>query len=183
MSLRAAPDDLDQIPSDEAFSLIDRHTTVDGMLATDRDLRVDGRVLGSLRCGGVLFVAEGAAIDAEVDAAGIVVSGSLAGTVVCRGRLEIRATGVVRAAVQTAALVILEGALYEGELTMQAPEPRADAGSEPEPEAADAVPATEPDEPPNAYSFLRRFTTTRVDGESTSDEDLPGSREPERHER
>ena len=109
-------DDLD----DEAFSLIDRHTTVDGTLATERDLRVDGQVLGSLQCGGVLFVAQGAEVDATVEAGTIVVSGMLSGTIICHGRLEIRPAGAVHGTVKTGTLVILEGAVYEGQLSMDA---------------------------------------------------------------
>jgi cytoskeletal protein CcmA (bactofilin family) len=166
---------------DEAFSLIDRHTTVDGTLSTERDLRVDGQVLGTLQCGGVLFVAEGAEVDATVEAGAIVVSGSLSGTIVCRGRLEIRPTGAVHGAVQTGTLVIQEGALYEGQLKMEAPPP-------PEPSAPDEeiTPAEEAappvaDEQPNAYSFLRRFTTTTsVEAEASAQDDLPSGTDPER---
>lgn len=153
---------------DEAFSLIDRHTTVDGSLETDRDLRVDGKVLGTLTCGGVLFVAEGAEIDAEVEAGAVVVSGSLSGTIVCRGRLEIRDTGMVRGSVQTGTLVILEGAVYEGQLRMEPPPaPEEPAAAEPA-----AEPTLVPDEQPNAYSFLRRFTTTTAaEPDEPDDED------------
>lgn len=175
MSYRNAPaaEELDQQVEDEAFSLIDRHTTVDGTLSTERDLRVDGRVLGTLQCGGVLFVADGAEVDATVDAAGIVVSGTLSGTIVCRGRLEIRSNGVVRGAVETGALVILEGAVYEGELKMTLPPPSA------QPELAPPPAATEPageqtTEQPNAYSFLRRFSSTPAESAS-ADEDLPAA--------
>jgi cytoskeletal protein CcmA (bactofilin family) len=166
---------------DEAFSLIDRHTTVDGTLSTERDLRVDGQVLGTLQCGGVLFVAEGAEVDATVEAGAIVVSGTLSGTIVCRGRLEIRPTGAVHGTVQTGTLVIQEGALYEGQLKMEAP---------PQPEPAAPVEHNAPvddvtppiaDEQPNAYSFLRRFTTTtNVEADASAQDDLPAGTDPER---
>lgn len=178
-ALSAAADvDLDD---DEAFSLIDRHTTVDGTLSTARDLRVDGQVLGTLQCGGVLFVAEGAEIDATVDAGAIVVSGTLSGTITCHGRLEIRPTGAVHGAVQTGTLVIQEGALYEGQLKMEAPlappppelTPDAQPGDEP------SVPVVE--EQPNAYSFLRRFTTTTsAEAEASGQDDLPSGSNPDR---
>jgi cytoskeletal protein CcmA (bactofilin family) len=194
MSFRTAPASAGQLDSDlandavgndmddEAFSLIDRHTTVDGTLSTERDLRVDGQVLGTLQCGGVLFVAEGAEVDATVEAGAIVVSGTLSGTIVCRGRLEIRPTGAVRGTVQTGTLVIQEGALYEGQLKMEAPPQPA-----PAPTDADSTPveeeATAPvaEEQPNAYSFLRRFTTTtNADADANAQDDLPAAADPER---
>jgi cytoskeletal protein CcmA (bactofilin family) len=174
-----------ELSDDEAFSLIDRHTTVDGTLASERDLRVDGNVLGTLQCGGVLFIADGAEVDATVEAGAIVVSGTLSGNIVCHGRLEIRPSGVVRGNVQTGSLVIQEGALYEGQLRMQAPEPAPAAPDEPEPapeSEAEPEPAPlAPDEQPNAYSFLRRFTTAAPhDADNGPRDDLPASAEPER---
>ena len=192
MSIRNAPALTGQFDSDlaavegdddEAFSLIDRHTTVDGTLSTARDLRVDGQVLGTLQCGGVLFIAGGAEVDATVDAAAIVVSGTLSGTIVCHGRLEIRPTGAVHGAVQTGTLVILEGALYEGQLRMEAPpapEPVAPRASD-EPPLPDESADSATEEQPNAYSFLRRFTTaTNVEGDSGAPGDRPASANPER---
>ena len=77
-------------------TVIDANTVVDGTLSTSQDLRIEGRVTGSVLCDGVIHVAEGAEVDANVEAAGIVVAGSLSGTIVCHGRLEIRTTGSVR---------------------------------------------------------------------------------------
>src|SRR5688500_6616963 len=92
-------------------SRIDDRTTIDGTIATSADLRVEGRVQGSISCDGGLYVADGAEIDGTVEAGGIVVAGTLQGTVRCRGLMEIRATGVVRAQVETERLIIIEGAL------------------------------------------------------------------------
>jgi cytoskeletal protein CcmA (bactofilin family) len=180
----AAAADLDRDgDEDDAFSLIDRHTTVDGALSTERDLRVDGQVLGTLQCGGVLFVAEGAEVDATVDAGAIVVSGTLSGTIVCRGRLEIRPTGAVHGTVQTGTLVIQEGALYEGQLKMEAPPAPEPPQEQPvvDDMPPDVTPAPVAEEQPNAYSFLRRFTTTTTaDADAGAQDDLPAGADPER---
>src|SRR4051812_21355738 len=87
---------LESMSSAQAFSLIDQHTAIDGSLSTRQDLRVDGNAQGTLHCDGTLYVSEGATVDATVEAASIVVAGQLTGEVLCRGRLEIRANGVVR---------------------------------------------------------------------------------------
>jgi cytoskeletal protein CcmA (bactofilin family) len=129
-------------------------------------------VQGTLQCDGTLLVAEDATIDAAVDAAGIIVAGTLTGDIACRGRLEIRPTGVVRANVRTASLVIHEGAVYEGELRMEvgaAPRealPVAEPGGEPEPLDEDADDST--------YPFMRRFSST-----SPTDDDLPSATDPQ----
>jgi cytoskeletal protein CcmA (bactofilin family) len=142
----------------EAATVIDANTVVDGMLSTSHDLRVDGRVTGTLMCDGVLHVAEGAEVDATVEAAGIVVAGSLSGAITCHGRLEIRATGTVRGRVETGRLIVVEGAVYEGQLRMDAaptddaPAPELDA----EPDEQEPEPAP-PGQATGSYSFLRSF--------------------------
>jgi cytoskeletal protein CcmA (bactofilin family) len=147
-------------PSARAQSRIDAQTTIDGTVTTRDDLLVEGRATGAINCGGALYVAEGAEVDATVEAGAVVVAGVLGGTIRCNGRLEIRPTGIVRARVDTARLVILEGGIYEGQLRMGAPAPELaepaaadEAGSADEDAAEPTLPA------PTAYSFLRSFTT------------------------
>lgn len=135
-------------------SFIDPDSTVEGTLRTDHDLRVEGSVSGTIQCEGVLYVAEGALVDAEIDASSIVVAGEMSGTVRCRGRLEIQSSGIVRGDVRTGALVIQEGARYEGQIAMEASD-----DAPPMDLAADASPVVDDEEPANdaEYSFLRRF--------------------------
>lgn len=136
---------------------IDANTVVDGTVSTSKDLRIEGRVSGSVLCDGVVYVAEGAEVDANVEASGIVVAGSLSGTIVCHGRLEIRSTGAVRGRVETGRLIVVEGAVYEGQLRMDASFEPADEATAPD---EDPVPQETP--PPGqatgSYSFLRSFT-------------------------
>ena len=104
----------------EAFSLVDRHTTVEGTLTSNRDVRIEGEMRGTIRCQGLLHIAEGADVDATVEAASVTVAGRLRGNVTCRGRFQIMPTGRVLATVTTESLVINEGAIFEGELQMGA---------------------------------------------------------------
>jgi cytoskeletal protein CcmA (bactofilin family) len=149
-------------------SYIDPDSSVEGTLRTDHDLRVEGSASGTIQCDGVLIVAEGALVDAEIDAASIVVAGEMSGKIRCRGRLEIRSTGIVRGDVQTGALVIHEGARYEGQIAMETP--AATAASELETDTAEAV---EPEMEPagEEYSFLRRFAPDDDEIESGPEEE------------
>jgi len=153
-------------------TIIDANTVVDGTLSTSHDIRVEGRVTGTLLCNGVVHIAEGAEVDATVEAAGIVVSGTLSGEIACHGRLEIRSTGTVRGRVETGRLIVVEGAVYEGQLRMDAP-----AEVEPAPEPSPEEP--EPESPPpgqatGSYSFLRSFTPSGAPSRPTDDV-LPAS--------
>src|SRR5215208_4301441 len=99
-------------------SLVDRHSAFDGNFRSQRDLRVEGELKGTVTCEGTLFISEGASTAATVEAEHITVAGELTGEIRCRGRLQILPSGRVRASVATGSLVIQEGAIYEGQLEM-----------------------------------------------------------------
>jgi cytoskeletal protein CcmA (bactofilin family) len=132
------------IQTNEPLSLIDRYSAIEGTFTTSRDVRVEGVVRGKIECQGLLYVAEGADIDANVEAANITVAGKLNGQVVCRGRMQIAPSGRVSATVTTDTLVIDEGAFYEGELTMN---------------AGRGTPGTMRAESAGGPSIVRRFST------------------------
>ncbi|MEX1158921.1 MAG: polymer-forming cytoskeletal protein [Thermomicrobiales bacterium] len=173
----ARPTSIDNLTGTAATTtVIDANTVVDGTLSTSHDLRVDGQVTGTLTCRGVLLVTEGAEVDATVEASSIVVAGTLSGSITCHGRLDIRSTGIVRGRVDTGRLIVVEGAVYEGQLRMDPTAEAAElevAGSEPlESEGAPATEST------GSYSFLRSFAP----GTSPStpvDDALPASRDDE----
>lgn len=110
--------------TDDTFSVIDRHSSFDGTFRSDRDLRIEGEVKGTIECQGTLFVAEGATVSAQVNAEHVTVAGDLNGEILCRGRLQMLPSGRVRGKISTQTLVIAEGAYYEGELEMARPEER-----------------------------------------------------------
>jgi cytoskeletal protein CcmA (bactofilin family) len=138
--------------ADRGTSVIDRHSEIDGTYNTSRDLRIEGLLTGSVNCDGVLFIADGAIVDATVDAASVIVSGQLSGNIRCRGRLEITATGSVGGEVETAALVIVEGARYEGQIKM--------SGAMESTEQPVTIPAVQDNTASDAHALLRRFTST-----------------------
>ena len=158
-----------QYDTSEALSLIDRHSSLDGTYRSNRDLRIEGEVKGNIECRGTLHVAQGARVDAQVEAENIVVAGELSGEINCRGRLQLMPTGRLRGRVSTQTLVINEGAVYEGQLEMAnpdtggrlatmtstAPRPitsgvRSEGQRSTAPQAAPNMPAIEPAETPTA---------------------------------
>lgn len=156
-----------------AGSIINSETSIEGTIKSSTDLRVDGLVNGAIECDGVLYVSEGAIVDATIEAGGIVVEGSLNGTIMCHGRLEIRATGHVNAEVETERLMIHEGAVYEGRLRMDAPA-RPEVQDPAEIEAAnDSLPAIER-ATPEPYPYLRSFSAS-ASQDAGDGGDVPGT--------
>jgi cytoskeletal protein CcmA (bactofilin family) len=52
----------------ETATLIDRHSAFEGTFRSQRDMRVEGDIKGTISCEGTFFVAEGAVVAATVDA-------------------------------------------------------------------------------------------------------------------
>jgi cytoskeletal protein CcmA (bactofilin family) len=151
-----------QAAANEPLSLIDRNSSIEGTFTTTRDVRIEGMVRGKIVCQGLLYVAESADIDATVEAASVTVAGKLTGEVTCRGRLQITGTGRVSATVSTEALVIDEGAFYEGDLNMKSSSVSVSGGSTALGDSSSS----------DATSVLRRL--------GNSDEDVGSSTDPER---
>lgn len=142
-----------QLP--ESFSLIDRHSIFEGTLTSSRDLRIEGEMRGTVHCQGLLYIAEGADVDATVEAANVTVAGQLQGDITCRGKLQILPSGKVAARVITEGLVINEGAVYEGELQM---------------DLSSITSSTDSDRGSNSptSTMLRRFGTEQNNGSSAA---------------
>jgi cytoskeletal protein CcmA (bactofilin family) len=158
MSMRAHDAQADAFGASESASVIDRHSEFDGTYSTDRDLRIEGRAKGKLSCHGTLHVAQGATVDAEIEAEQVVVAGVLEGTVNCRSRLQIMPSGELRGRISTPSLVINEGARYEGEMVMPSHNTRLATGrNRPSLGGAEGGEAAEPASRAASAGFIRRF--------------------------
>ncbi len=186
MSLRStdAPLQSDAYPTAESASVIDRHSDFDGSYSTDRDLRIEGTVKGTLSCQGTLHVAQGATVNAQIEAEQIVVAGSLEGTITCRTRLQIMPSGDVKGKIITPSLVINEGARYQGQMEMPSRNSRLSAGRgnaaptaigsmSPSASAESASTSRDASTSASGASFIRRFGSQEsqpdtTDGNSSS---------------
>jgi len=120
------------------YSLVDEHLSVQGDLDTAGTIRVDGRVEGHFHKAAVLIVGTSGVVAGDVQAGEVVVAGHIEGSVVASSRVEIHATGVVRGDIVCAAMMLQEGGMIEGHVTVQqesavvsAPGGEAAGGSQP----------------------------------------------------
>ena len=107
-------------------SFIDRHSTIEGTLRSAKDLRIEGRVEGEIVCDGKLTIAEGAVVQARIEAAEVIVSGSVEGDVHSHGQFKLQPSGVIRGSTTAARIAIEDGATYEGELHMTSGAPQSE---------------------------------------------------------
>jgi cytoskeletal protein CcmA (bactofilin family) len=102
----------------EVESLIGEHTSFEGTLKTEGAVRLLGSVQGEIESKSTIFVEERAHVTARLTAAQVTVSGHVEGQIFCAGRVEIRPTGRVTGEINAGALIVQEGAYFDGNSKM-----------------------------------------------------------------
>ena len=88
---------------------------VEGRITSAQDLRIDGKVDGTIEVGNHgLIIGAGAAIKADLIARSILISGAVTGNVTASERVDVNATGSVEGDITTPRLVLADGALVKG---------------------------------------------------------------------
>ena len=110
-------------PQNRIDSLIGATTRIEGNVVFSGGLRVDGMVRGNVTSTpeqpGTLVVSAEARIDGEVQAAHIVVSGTINGPVHAAETIELQAGSRVKGDVHYKSMEIHQGAVVEGRLVHQ----------------------------------------------------------------
>jgi len=110
---------------------IGKSIAISGELSGEEDLVVEGKVEGKVSLpNSQLTVGADGHVQAEVKAKTIVVIGRVSGNLHGAERIEIQATGVVEGDVHAPKLIVAEGAVLNGAISMGA---KAAAGSAPAP--------------------------------------------------
>lgn len=111
----------------EVETLIGERTTLEGTLKCEGALRVLGTVQGEIESKGAVIIEERAQVTAGVTGSQVMVGGRVDGHIHCQGRVEIRPSGRVTGEIQAGALIVHEGAYFEGSSKMAGATPAADA--------------------------------------------------------
>ena len=99
-------------------SLIGEHTSFEGTLKTEGAVRLLGSIQGEIESKGTIIVEEKAHVTARLTAAQVTVAGHVDGQIFCEGRVEIRPTGHVTGEINAGALIVQEGAYFDGNSKM-----------------------------------------------------------------
>ena len=105
---------------------VDAGCTIRGELEFSSSFRLDGRVEGVVRSTSELLIGEGGVVEGEVEVARCLVGGEVRGTLRASEQVLLHASARVFADISTPALVMEEGALLEGKVSMEtkvAPKP------------------------------------------------------------
>jgi cytoskeletal protein CcmA (bactofilin family) len=104
--------------SGELNGFLDRGSSFRGELEFEDTMRIDGRFNGKIVSKNELIVGESAHIEGDVHVGRIAISGTIVGKIVAAQRVEIHRNGKVYSDIDTPALIIEEGAIFQGNCVM-----------------------------------------------------------------
>ena len=107
----------------EPTCVIGEGSAFEGLLSFRAGARVDGVLKGRVVGEGTLIVGPGARINADIQVAALVVSGSIEGEIRALDRVELHAGSSVRGSVHTPRIQVDDGARLEARVQMQARPP------------------------------------------------------------
>ena len=104
--------------SGDLNGFLDRGSSFRGELEFEDTMRIDGRFNGKIVSKNELIVGESAAIEGDIHVGSIAISGTVIGKILADHRVEIHRNGKVFSDIETPALIIEEGAIFQGNCTM-----------------------------------------------------------------
>lgn len=104
--------------SGELNGFLDRGSSFKGELEFEDTMRIDGRFNGKISSKNELIIGDAAHIEGDIHVGRIAISGTVMGKIVAAQRVEIHRNGKVYCDIDTPALVIEEGALFQGSCVM-----------------------------------------------------------------
>ncbi len=112
----ARNDSSPSVPSQ--INLIAVGTTLEGTISTKDDIRVSGKLKGTLHVEGKAIIAPEGLIDGEVFATDADVAGRIKGDITIQGRLVLKGSAKIEGTIQTTRLIVEEGATIDGTCRM-----------------------------------------------------------------
>ena len=102
----------------EIESLIGERSNFEGTLKTEGPVRLLGSIQGEIESKSTIYVEEKAHVTARLTGAHVSIAGHVDGQIYCEGRVEIRPTGRVTGEINAGALIVQEGAYFDGNSKM-----------------------------------------------------------------
>lgn len=102
----------------ELNALLGRGSTFEGKLVFEGTVRIDGRFKGEIHSEGKLIVGENGDIDGEIWVESAVISGKVSGNITGKSKIELQPPARMQGNITAPALVIQEGAIFDGNCSM-----------------------------------------------------------------
>ena len=103
---------------DNVLNTIARGTVLEGKITTKGDIRVEGKVIGTITCEAKLVVGEHGSVEGYIDARNAYIAGNVKGQVVVRELLQLQEKGKIEGDIFTQKLSVQVGAIFSGNCRM-----------------------------------------------------------------
>ncbi|MBL57349.1 MAG: hypothetical protein CMP61_09185 [Flavobacteriales bacterium] len=101
-----------------AIDRIAEGTVLEGSVNSARSIRIDGRVKGSIVCGGRVVVGKTGVVDGEIECDSADIEGTLNSTIQVNGLLELRPTAILNGEIKVSKISVEAGAQLNGNIDM-----------------------------------------------------------------
>jgi len=105
--------------SGELNALLGKGSEFEGKLTFEGQVRVEGKFSGQIMTKDTLIIGEGARVSAEIIAGTVIVNGWLEGNIKASQLIELHQPGRIKGNLETPALAIDKGVVFEGSCKME----------------------------------------------------------------
>lgn len=95
---------------------INEGTTINGDIAAQTDLRIDGKILGNISCASKVVIGSSAQVAGHINCVDLTIEGKVKGNIDVNGVLFFRSSAVFEGDVKYKKLIVEEGATITGSL-------------------------------------------------------------------
>ncbi len=108
----------DEAPAGVLHNALAFGTTVKGDVTTDGDFRLDGRIEGTISCGGKIVIGPTAQVEGDIISVNAEILGTVYGSITTSEVLVLKPTAVIKGIITTQALVVEPSAKFSGTCNM-----------------------------------------------------------------
>lgn len=108
----------EEIPIGVLHNALALGTTVKGDLTTDGDFRLDGKLEGTISCGGKIVVGETAQVEGDIISVNAEIFGRVVGSITTSEVLVLKPTAIIKGIITTQDLVVEPSAKFSGTCNM-----------------------------------------------------------------
>jgi cytoskeletal protein CcmA (bactofilin family) len=107
------------VRSGELNALLGKGSEFEGKLTFEGQVRVEGKFSGQIMTKDTLVIGEGARVSAEITAGTVIVNGWVEGNIKASQLIELHQPGRIKGNLETPALAIDKGVVFEGSCKME----------------------------------------------------------------
>jgi cytoskeletal protein CcmA (bactofilin family) len=111
-------DNATSLPSSSSINTIVAGTSIEGTIDTQNDIRIDGKVDGTITCSGKLIIGPEGRVDGDANCQNAVIEGHFRGNLTITDILDVRENATIIGEIKTGKLLVQNGATLNGNCDM-----------------------------------------------------------------